>query len=871
MNSEKERIVENNKTQLWYKWGPYISEREWGTVREDYSPDGKVWEYSTHEMARSKAYRWGEEGIGGICDEKQILCFALAMWNTKDKILKERLFGLNGDEGNHGEDVKECYYYLDNTPTHSYMKMLYKYPQNEFPYERLLSENKNRSKLDPEFELVNTGIFNENKYFDVFIEYAKNNIEDILIKITIANRGNTDAPINIIPQLWFRNSWSWGNDDYVPILKLDSNNSINVEHKEFGNYYFYFEDNPEALFCDNNINIKKLYNAENASGYFKDGINDYIINGVKNAVNTGKSGTKAGLNYFLYIPANKEIILRFRLTNGNHNAPFNEFDEIFSNRKNEADNYYDELQKNIISPDEKNIQRQAIAGLLWSKQFYNYDVLKWLNGDPAEPPPPKERLKGRNSDWFHLNNEEIISMPDKWEYPWYAAWDLSFHCVALAAVDCHFAKEQLKLLTRVWYMHPNGQFPAYEWDFSDVNPPVHAWATLKVYNLDKINNGGKGDTNFLETVFLKLLINFTWWVNRKDAFNLNIFQGGFLGLDNIGVFDRSSQLPTGGYLEQADATSWMAMYSLNMMSISLELALTNPVYQDAATKFLEHFLYIAGAMTNMGGMGVDMWDEEDEFFYDVINTPDNRKIKLKIRSIVGLIPLFAVEVIDDEIIKNTSHFKLRMDWFLKHRPDLARLVSRWHIEGSDESRLFSLLRGHRMKRLLKRMLDTTEFLSDYGVRALSKSYKDNPYIFKSDGQSFQINYEPGESESGLFGGNSNWRGPIWFPINFLIIESLNKFYKYYGDDFKVECPTNSGKYLNLKEIANEIANRLKKIFLRNDSGNRPVFGNENKFQQDENFSDHLLFYECFHGDTGRGVGASHQTGWTGLITQILNM
>ena len=869
MNPEKERIEENTKSGSWHKWGPYLTERQWGKVREDYSPNGDVWKYTTHDMARSKAYRWGEEGIGGICDNKQILCFALALWNGKDSILKERLFGLTGEEGNHGEDVKENYYYLDNTPSHSYMKMLYKYPQNKFPYETLINENKKRGKDETEFELIDTGIFNDDKYFDVFIEYAKKATEDFLIKISVFNRSNTNAQLNIIPQLWFRNRWSWGYDNYIPKLFSVSNTQINAEHNEPGNYFLYFENNPEQIFCDNITNVKKLYNIENASGYFKDGINEYIVNKNFKAINNDKSGTKAGLNYFYMIPPLESVTLKLRLTNNHNEEPFKDFDEIFSLRINEADLFYEGFQKDFQNPDTKIIQRQAFAGLLWSKQFYNYNVLKWLNGDPAQPPPPKERLTGRNSDWFHLNNADIISMPDKWEYPWFAAWDLSFHCVAFAMIDTHFAKEQLKLLTRVWYMHPNGQFPAYEWDFSDVNPPVHAWATLKVFDMDKKNNNGKGDINFLETVFLKLLINFTWWVNRKDISNRNIFQGGFLGLDNIGIFDRSSELPTGGYLEQADGTSWMAMYSLNMMSISLELAKTNPVYQDTATKFLEHFLYIAGAMTNIGGIGIDLWDDDDEFFYDVLQTPDKNNIRLKVRSIVGLIPLFAVEVIDSDIVNTRPHFTERMEWFLEHRPDLAKLVSRWHVEGEGDRRLFSLLRGHRMKRLLKRMLDETEFLSDYGIRALSKYYKDKRFEFSLNGQNFCINYEPAESNSGLFGGNSNWRGPIWFPVNFLIIESLQKFHSYYGNEFKVECPTNSGKYLTILEIADELAKRLSRIFLKDASGKRAVFGDVEKFQNDKNFKDFLLFYECFHGDTGRGVGASHQTGWTALITQLL--
>ena len=868
-NPEKRRLIENKNTNKWSLWGPYLSERQWGTVREDYSANGDVWNYMTHEMARSKAFRWGEDGIGGICDDKQQLCFSFAFWNGKDKIIKERLFGLTGKEGNHGEDVKECYYYLDNIPTHAYMKMLYKYPQNEFPYEKLLEENKKRSRNETEYELIDTGIFDSDDYFDIFIEYAKAGFNDILIKITVYNRSSGDALLNIIPQLWFRNTWAWGYDNYKPKINSGKNKSLLIEHNKLGNYHFYYQNEPGLLFCDNETNVAKLYNTD-AAGYFKDGINEFLTNKNDEAINPDKTGTKAGLHYNLMVSSKENIILKFRLTGRKNLKPFSDFDNNFEKRKNEADTFFNEIANEKIEPDTKNIQRQALSGLLWNKQFYYYDVRHWLKGDKAQPPPPAERLFGRNSDWQHLNNKDIILMSDNWEYPWFAFWDMSFHCVALASIDSEFAKSQLKLLTREWYMHPSGQFPAYEWNFSDVNPPVHAWAAYKVFLIDKKNKNGKGDLSFLESVFHKLLLNFTWWVNRKDTASRNIFQGGFLGLDNIGVFNRSSELPTGGYLEQADATSWMAMYSLNLMMIALELSKTNKVYEDTATKFLEHFLYIANAMTNIGNKDIDLWDNEDEFFYDILNTPGGNHIKIKVRSIIGLIPLFAVEVIDPDIVKTCSEFAKRMDWFLNYRPDLASLVSRWHVEGHGESRLFSLLRGHRMKRLLKRMLDETEFLSDYGIRALSKYHKEHPYVFNTNGNTFAVNYEPGESQSGIFGGNSNWRGPIWFPINYLIIESLNKFYKYYGDDFKVECSTNSGRYLTLKEIAVEISIRLSKIFLKNNSGLRPVFGNCTKFQNDPNFKDYILFFEHFNGDTGRGLGASHQTGWTALISLILN-
>ena len=868
MDKERERLKNSSSGNNWKKWGPYLTDRQWGTVREDYSQNGDAWDYITHDAARSKAYRWGEEGIGGISDEKQILCFALSFWNGNDPILKERFFGLTGKEGNHGEDVKEYYYYLDNTPTHSYMKMLYKYPQNEYPYEKLIEENKNRGKLVPEYELIDTEIFNEDKYFDIFIEYCKNNPEDILIKITVHNRGMKEAEINVIPQIWFRNTWIWGYNEYKPRISSNNDQFILVEHKDLGDYNLYCEKNREFLFCDNETNIRRLYGEDNTKGYFKDGINDYIVNNKKDAINSQKYGTKAAANYKLTISNNQPGIIKLRLTKSSLRDAFDEFEKIFESRIKEADKFYSELQSEIINEDEKNIQRQALAGMLWNKQFYYYDIPQWLKGDPMQPIPPKVRLDGRNSSWFHLNNADIISMPDKWEYPWYAAWDLAFHSIPLAMVDAEFAKKQLILLIREWYMHPNGQLPAYEWNFSDVNPPIHALAAWRVYKIDKKNNDDKGDLPFLESVFHKMLLNFTWWVNRKDKDNKNIFQGGFLGLDNIGVFDRSAGLKSGEYLEQADGTAWMAMYSLNMLRISLELSKENPIYQDLATKFLEHFLYIAGAMTNIGEEGINLWDEDDEFYYDALRTYNGSQ-RLKIHSMVGLIPLFAVEVIEPDIIKKCPEFTERMDWFLNYRPDLSNLVSRWYVKGKGERRLFSLLRGHRLKRILKRMLDESEFLSDYGIRALSKFHENNPYIFETDSNTFTVNYEPAESETGLFGGNSNWRGPVWIPMNFLIIESLQRFHHYYGDDFKVEYPTNSGKYFTLKEISVELSKRLKKIFLRDNEGRRPVFGANNKFQIDPHFRNYILFYEYFHGNEGRGLGASHQTGWTGLIAKLI--
>jgi hypothetical protein len=864
MNTEQQRL----QNPAWKKWGPYVSDRQWGTVREDYSANGDAWNYTTHEMARSKAWRWGEEGIAGICDDQQQLCFAVGFWNKKDPILKERLFGLTGDEGNHGEDVKELYYYLDSTPTHSYMKMLYKYPQTEFPYAWLLDENKKRSRLDPEFELIDTGIFNDDNYFDVFVEYAKADKEDILIKISVKNHSKHNASLNVLPTIWFRNGWAWGYDEYKPNLFAIADNVIEIQHRALGNYKLYCENNNELLFCENETNAPKLYNTQDGKKYYKDGINDCIIHNAA-SVNPDRGGTKASAKYDVTMDANQTYTIRLRLCNKNFINAFEDFENIFSHRMNEANDFYAELQKDIENPDEKNIQRQAFAGMLWSKQFYYYNIQQWLSGDPSLPPPPRERLQGRNNDWKHLNNVNIISMPDKWEYPWYASWDLGFHCITLALIDPAFAKKQLVLLTKDWYMHPNGQLPAYEWSFSDTNPPVHAWAACRVYELDRQQNNGKGDTVFLETIFHKLIINFTWWVNRKDQEGNNIFEGGFLGMDNISLFDRDQKLPDGANLEQSDGTSWMAMYSLNLMRMALELAQTNAVYQDMATKFFEHFLYIAGAMASMGENNAGLWDNEDEFFYDIIRMPNDGIIKLKIRSMVGLIPLFAVEILDDELLQSQPKFIERMKWFLENRPDLANLVSRWHEKGADEKHLLSLLRGHRMKRILYRMLDETEFLSEYGIRALSKFHEQHPYELNVDGQELRIQYTPGESTIPLFGGNSNWRGPVWMPVNFLIIESLQRFHHYYGDDFKVEYPSNSGQYLSLNDIATELGKRLAKLFLRDSNGKRAIFGTNDKLQLDPDFNNYILFYEYFHGDNGRGVGASHQTGWTGLIAKIL--
>lgn len=869
MTEEKKRLIEDrDKVKNWRKFGPYLSERQWGTVREDYSHNGNAWQYLTHDHARSKAYRWGEDGIAGISDEDQLLNFSVAFWNTKDPILKERIFGLTGIEGNHGEDCKDHYYYLDSLPTHSYMKMLYKYPQEEFPYNKLIEENKRRSRSQPEYDLIDTGIFDDHRYFDIFIEYAKASTDDLLIRITIHNRGGRNAAIHMLPQVWFRNTWSWGYHSYKPGMFRDKEGVIKIDDKRLGSYYLYAEENPDSLFCENETNTQKLYK-QGQGGYFKDGINEYVVNGRKEAINRSARGTKAAFHYKLNIQAGKSASIRLRLSDHFSLDPFKDHDVLFTRRLKEADEFYDAIQADIKTEDEKNIQRQAFAGMLWTKQFYYYDVDQWLRGDPAQPPPPAERLHIRNHDWRHLNNADIISMPDKWEYPWYAAWDLAFHTIPISMIDPEFAKQQLILLTKEWYMHPNGQLPAYEWSFSDVNPPVHGWATWRVYKIDEKLNDGKGDRRFLEEVFHKLLLNFTWWINKKDYKGNNIFEGGFLGMDNIGVFDRSKELPAGGHIEQSDGTSWMAMFTLNMLRISLELSKENPVYQSLATKFFEHFLYIAGAMANISGESINLWDEEDEFFYDVLQTRDNERIKIKLRSMVGLIPLFAVEVLEEEIFANNPEFSRRLLWFLKNRPDLATLISRWQEKGRGERHLLSLLRGHRMKALLKRMLDPNEFLSEYGIRALSKVYEKEPFTFHAGGIDFSVKYTPGEAETVLFGGNSNWRGPIWFPVNYLIIESLQRFHHYYGGDFKVEHPTGSGNMMTLKEIAADLSDRLIRIFRRDEKGSRPAFGEYDRLQTDKHFRDYIWFFEYFHGDNGRGAGATHQTGWTGLVAKLI--
>ncbi len=885
--AEKVRLAKEKKgAQPWKFFGPYLSERQWGTVREDYSPGGTAWEYFPHDHARSRAYRWGEDGIAGFSDGLQRLCLSLAVWNGKDPILKERLFGLTNAEGNHGEDVKELYYYLDATPTHSYLKMLYKYPQRAFPYDQLVAENAKRGKTDGEFELLDTGVFDDDRYFDIFVEYAKAAPDDILMRVTVHNRGPEAATIHLLPHLMFRNSWSWKKEAHKPNLRaVRGGSAVAVEHEELGTFEFHpgaTDDGktlPDLLFCENETNRERIYGEEKVAGFFKDAFHEYLIAGNKDAVNPKRVGTKMCAHYELEIPASGSRSIQLRLARKSATKPFTDFDAVFSQALTEADQFYAEVQDGLHDADLRSIQRQAFAGMIWSKQFYRFNVRTWLNGDPTQPPPPPERRHARNADWSHMNNADIISMPDKWEYPWFAAWDLAFHCIPIALIDSEFAKRQLDLLTREWFMHPNGQLPAYEWAFGDVNPPVHAWATWRVFQMDRkhrreTDEHDKGDLEFLERVFHKLLLNFTWWVNRKDAQGRNIFQGGFLGLDNIGVFDRSSALPTGGFINQADGTSWMAMYCLNLLRISLELAQHNKVYEDIATKFFEHFLSIAAAINGvsdnaMPDDGLALWDETDEFYYDELCLPDGKKIPLKVRSLVGLVPLFAVETLDPALLKRLPAFTARMEWFLKHRPDLANLVSRWQDHGVGERHLLSLLRGHRMKCLLRRALDETEFLSDHGIRALSKIHETEPYQLDCGGEIHEVRYWPAESEAGLFGGNSNWRGPIWLPMNFLLIESLQKFHHYYGDDFKIECPTGSGKFLTLKEVADELSLRLVKLFQPGADGQRPVLKYHPKLATDPHFKNHILFHEYFHGDSGRGVGASHQTGWSGLVAKLI--
>jgi hypothetical protein len=963
-NAERARLYDWRQNKVpWHRWGPYLSARQWGTVREDYSPYGTAWEYFPHDHARSRAYRWGEDGILGICDNREQLCFAVALWNGADPILKERLFGLTGNEGNHGEDVKECYYYLDNTPSHAYMLGLYKYPQRAFPYNDLVEENRRRDRGQPEYELLDTGIFAEDRYFDVFVEYAKVEPEDLLIRISVTNHGPDPAPLHLLPTLWFRNTWSWGRDDRRPLLtalepsiKASGQESgeaagrdpsaadgapraargrarraaasesgdgaapiaggaeavagepaappatamrlVRASHHELGDYWLACEGagrdtgspaarnqtreapqqssgaereragTPALLFTENETNTQRLWGVPPRTPYVKDGIEAAVVHGQADAVNPAGTGTKVAAHYQLVVAPHETEIVTLRLSDRQLDAPFANAAELFAARKAEADEFYESYGASRMTEDERRVQRQAFAGLLWSKQFYHYDVRQWLEGDPAQPPPPPQRKQGRNHRWFHLDARDPLIMPDTWEYPWFAAWDLAFHCITMALVDPESAKRQLHTIGRVWYQHPNGQLPAYEWAFGDVNPPVHAWAAWRIYKIEK-RVTGRTDRGFLVRVFHKLLLNFTWWVNRKDPDGLNVFEGGFLGLDNIGVFDRSAALPTGGHLEQSDGTAWMGMYCLNMLAIALELADQDRAYEDIAMKFFEHFMYVAGAMNNIAGSGIGLWDEEDSFFYDVLHLPNEQMVPLKVRSLVGLIPLFAIETIEPSLLQQMPRFKEHLEWFLNHHPDLASLVSRWYEPGAGERRLLALVRGHRMKCLLRRMLDPAEFLSDCGVRSVSKYHKEHPYVLNVGGMSYVVDYEPAESTSGLFGGNSNWRGPIWFPINFLIIESLQKFHHYYGDDFLVECPTGSGQKLTLWQIADHLSRRLIDLFLAGPDGRRPAFGTNPVLQTDPRWHDYLWFNEYFNGDTGAGLGASHQTGWTSLVAKLL--
>lgn len=877
-NAEIRRLNEARKDHIaWKKWGPYLSERQWGTVREDFSESGDAWNSFTHDQARSRAYRWGEDGLAGISDDRQFLCFALALWNGRDHILKERLFGLTNGEGNHGEDVKEYYFYLDNTPTHAYMRYLYKYPQAAYPYGELVSANTSRGRNEFEYELLDTGIFNENRYFDVYVEYAKEAPEEILIKISVANRGPDAADIHVLPTLWFRNTWaSWSEGTPRPLLRQTSGNAVEARHFELGTLFLSCDRNVELLFTENETNNQRIFGSPNPTAYVKDGINDYVVNGRTDAVAARGEGTKVSPHYLLHVGPGETSVVRLRLGTRGAEQPGVEafgkrFEQVFADRLHEADEFYRKITPQRTSADEAAVMRQALAGMLWSKQYYGYRVIRWLFDRGIDPRDSSSRPI-RNKEWFHATNEDIISMPDKWEYPWYAAWDLAFHTIALSMVDLDLSKEQLDLMLRDEYLHPSGQVPAYEWNFSDVNPPVHAWASLFVYSMEKQMHGD-GDINFLKRIFGKLMMNFTWWVNRKDRFGRNVFEGGFLGLDNIGVFDRSSPLPTGGYLEQADGTAWMAMFCQNMLEIATEIAATDPVYQDLATKFVDHFLLIAEATNRMAGANIGLWDEEDGFYYDVLRTPDGRAVPLKVRSMVGLLPLCATTVVEKYQREGVPRVVEHAVKQLKASPVLRSSI---HATGPDhrgvnERGIMALVNKEKLQRILTRMLDENEFLSPYGIRSLSRYHAEHPYTFYVSGVEYRVDYLAAESNTGMFGGNSNWRGPIWFPMNALIIRALLQFYLYYGDSFKVECPTGSGVMMNLFDVSREIGRRLEAIFLKDERGRRPVYGGTAKFQDDPYWRDNILFYEYFHGDNGAGLGASHQTGWTGLVARLIHL
>ncbi|HAW96207.1 MAG TPA: glucosidase [Phycisphaerales bacterium] len=870
MNPEQRRLQTCREgDDTWRAWGPYLSDRQWGTVREDYSADGSAWDSFPFEHARSRAYRWSEDGIGGLCDRDQFLCLSLALHNGVDPILKERFFGLTNSQGNHGEDVKELWWHLDGTPTGAYMKMLYKYPHAAFPYERLREENARRTAQDPEFEILDTGVFDEGRYFDVVIEQAKADPEDLLYRVEVFNRGPEPAPIRVLPQFFFRNTWSWDSNAPRPRGSVgDTPSRIVFEHPTLGTMHAAFEEGTDLLWCDNETNGERLFNQPRDGASFKDGINDHVVHGDATALRRDGAGTKVAGDHAATIEPGASIVVRVRLARTLPSDPFVKFDSIMTKCREEADAFYGELQSSVDDPDLRLVQRQAWAGMIWTKQYYGYNVERWLEGDPAQPKPPQSRLTGRNAHWTHFDAHDVISMPDSWEYPWFASWDLAFHTVTFASIDADFAKRQLILFTEDRYMHPNGAIPAYEWKFDDVNPPVHAWATWRVFKVDAARHGSP-DFDFLERVFHRLLMNFTWWVNRKDEGGRNIFEGGFLGLDNIGIFDRSSTLPGDGTLEQADATSWMAMFSLTMMRISIELATRNPVYQDMAVKFLEHFLEIAQAMTAMGGGEDGLWDETDEFYYDQLRLPDGRRLPMRIQSIVGLIPMFAVEVVEPETLERLPEFAKHLDRIFEKNPELYDLVSHWRVPGRGERRLFSLLRGHRMKCLLKRMLDEEGFLSPHGIRSLSKHHEANPYGLEIDGHRYTIDYEPAESRTTLFGGNSNWRGPIWFPINFLMIEAMQRFHHYYGDEFTIECPVGSGAMITIEEAGLMVARRLTTLFTRGRDGTRAFHGGDRRLSADPHFRDLVDQFEFFDGDDGRGCGAAHQTGWTGLIAKVI--
>ena len=872
MNAERERLERRRrKEEHWGRWGPYLSERQWGTVREDYSPDGTAWDYFPHDHARSRAYRWGEDGIGGICDEHQLLCFAVACWNGRDPILKERLFGLTNREGNHGEDVKEYYFYLDNLPSHAYMKMLYRYPHAAYPYARLVEENARRTKTDPEFELIDTGAFDEDRFFDVTIEYAKNAPEDIFVRLTAVNHGPEAATLHLLPTIWFRNTWSWRHGAYKPNLRREESHAAGVdlvvaEHERFGEMRLYC-DAGELLFTENETNFARLYGVSNAGPFVKDGIGEYVVGGRSDAVNPQHAGTKAAIRYELTLQPHESASIRLRLTGRSDLAdPFAGLSNVVDKRRIEADEFYAGVAGVPLDDDVRAIQRQAFAGILWSKQFYYYVVQEWLDGDPAMPPPPAQRRRGRNCGWEHLHAADVLSMPDTWEYPWFAEWDLAFHCVVLALLDPEYAKKQMDLLTREWYLHPNGELPAYEWAFGDVNPPLWAWAARRVYQIEA-KMTGSGDRLFLERVFQKLLLCFTWWVNRKDADGNNVFQGGFLGLDNIGVLDRDAALPPGARIDQSDGTAWMAIFSGNMLAIALELAAGQPAYEDIASKFFAHFLYIAKAINEIGADG--LWDNADGFYYDYLHVDGGEPIPLRVRSLVGLIPLIASEVAEGDVLEKLPDFAKHVGWFVRHRPDLTESIAYMERGGIDERYLLALADDDKLIRLLDRMLAPNEFLSAYGIRSLSRVHLEHPYVLSLDGTEHRIGYEPGESVTGTFGGNSNWRGPIWFPINFLLIEALQKLHYYYGDNFKVQMPAGSGYYSTLWDVATDLSQRLISIFERDASGRRPVFGNNETFQTNPLWRDLIPFYEYFHGDDGTGLGAAHQTGWTALVGKLI--